>query len=180
MKKFYLLFILLVTLSGCYSKGVIYDEYEPDSTYLVVQKNMSVSSPWVQNFSLPKTVTSYILSDFTYSDGTVKMNNEYQLSNAYRGNRKIEDINGYSIYEIPFTDDFKNLIEMQITGSMDAYDISFSLADLFNNENKLLYQPSAFALIKGIQNSKKSSGQACLFELIYNGNGKFNAKVGIK
>jgi hypothetical protein len=180
MKKIIILLILTASLTGCYSSGMVYDPVETGSTYLVVKQNMSVSSPWVRNFSLPKTVTSYIMSGFTYYDGTVKMNNDYKLSNAYRGNRKLEDINGYTVYEIPFTEDFKDMVERQIITGMDMYEISFSISDLLNNKNELLYQPAGIALIKGITKSKKPSGQACLLELRYAGSGRFQARVGVR
>lgn len=180
MKNIFILFILMISLSGCYSSGILYDTYKSDSAYIVVKQDMSVSSPWVRNFSLPKTITAYIVSDFTYREGTVKMDNNYKYSNAYSGNYRLENVSGYTVYEIPFTDNFKNVVAQQKTSEMNIINITFSISDLLNNNNELLYQPAGLALIEGIKNSKKSSGQACLFELKYTGNGKFEAKVGVR
>ncbi len=184
--KLTIFIFLIVLITGCHSSGIFNNAYEfsttPASTsaFLIVRQNMSLSSPWVRNFSIPKVITPYLLTGFTYYDGTISMNNAYEYNNAYRGNKIVENISGYNIYEIPFTEDYLNVIKEQYSSEMEIIYISFSMSDLINSNNELLNQPAGYAVIKGIKNSNKGSGEICLLNLKYNDNGQFQAYVGIK
>ncbi len=182
MKIIITLFIFLLIITGCYSSGIFYDEYESAATsaILVVKENTSISSPWVRNFSIPKIITSYLLTEFTHSNGTINMDNIYVYSNAYRGNKILDNVNGFNIYEIPFTEEYINTLKEQTFSNIKLIQVTFSIADLVNNNNELIYQPGNFAAMLGIKDSYRPSGEVCLLDLIYSGNGEFQADVCIK
>ena len=184
--KLTIFFFLIILITGCHSSGIFDNAYEfsttPASTsaFIVVRQDMSLSSPWVRGFSIPKVITPYLLTGFAYSDGTISMNNTYEYNNAYKGNEILENINGYNIYEIPFTEDYLNIIKEQYSPEMNIIHITFSISDLINSNNELINQPAGYAVIKGIKNSNRAYGEVCLLNLKYNGNGEFRADVGIK